>query len=154
MADKATTHCDLLHPSKYLRGADLLGRDVTVTIDSVKKEEVTLVGGKKEIRPILRCAGKEKGIVLNKTNTRIIKSLYGPYTVDWVGKSITIFNDPTVKFGTEVTGGLRVRPKVPRTTDSRPGAEAATNRGATPPPDEGPTGDGPPPDDLELGGAA
>lgn len=110
----AAKHVDLLFPSKYLRGADLMGRDVVVTIASVTVDEVVRAGGGKEKKPHLRFEGKEKSLILNRTNAKVVAALYGKFTDAWVGKRITLFDDPSVRFGPEVTGGIRVRPAVPK----------------------------------------
>ncbi len=110
----AAKHVDLLYPSRYLRGADLMGRDATVTIAAVTVEEVARAGGVKERRPCVRFEGKEKSWIMNRTNAKTVAKLYGKFTDAWVGKRITLFDDPTVRFGPEVTGGIRVRPEVPK----------------------------------------
>jgi hypothetical protein len=65
-------------PSNYLRAADLQGRNVTVTIDRVAMEDI---GG--DHKPVLYFRGKEKGMVLNKTNGNNISAAYGDETDDW-----------------------------------------------------------------------
>jgi hypothetical protein len=34
-----------------------------------------------------------------------------PYIEQWIGKKIEIYYDPTVKFGKETVGGIRISPK-------------------------------------------
>ena len=113
MSDPAK-HVDLMFPSKYIRGADLMGKDVTVNIASVTVEEVVRGGGKTEKKPHVRFEGKERSLILNRTNAKIVSKLYGKFTDAWVGKRITLYDDPTVRFGPEVTGGIRVRPEAPK----------------------------------------
>jgi hypothetical protein len=76
-------------PSKYLRAADLDGRQVTVEIAHVELEEV---GTGEEPKPVLYFQGKAKGVVLNKTNANVIATLYGDDTDDWTGQSVTLFS--------------------------------------------------------------
>lgn len=77
-----------LYPSKYLSASDLQGREVEVTIGNVVIEEV---GKDKEKRPILYFQGKQKGVVLNKTNAHNVGVIYGPDTEAWVGQRVTLF---------------------------------------------------------------
>jgi hypothetical protein len=75
-------------PSKYLKAADLQGRNVTVEIKHVELEEV---GSDRETRPVIYFVGKDKGLVLNKTNADVIGAIAGDETDDWVGVKIVLF---------------------------------------------------------------
>ena len=55
-------------PSNYLKAADLRGGRVTVAIDSVVIENIG-----DEDKPIVYFQGKEKGLVLNKTNANMVR---------------------------------------------------------------------------------
>tara|TARA_R110002074_G_C12558458_1_gene667664 strand:+ start:43306 stop:43710 length:405 start_codon:yes stop_codon:yes gene_type:complete len=77
-----------LYPSKYLSASDLQGREAEVTISNVAMEEV---GKDKEMRPILYFQGKQKGVVLNKTNAHNVGAIYGPDTNGWLGQRVTLF---------------------------------------------------------------
>ncbi len=79
-------------PSDYLRGLDLQGREVTVVISHVVVEQL---GG--EPKPIIYFQGKDKGMVLNKTNANVISHVYNEETENWKGRQIVIFNDPNVQ---------------------------------------------------------
>jgi len=75
-------------PSNYLKAADLHGGRTTVTIDSVAIEDI---GG--EDKPILYFQGKEKGLVLNKTNANMIAEIAKDEETDhWTGVRITIYS--------------------------------------------------------------
>ena len=69
----------------YLKAEDLHGREATVTIASA--EVVKLDDG---MKVCLYFQGKEKGLLLNKTNSTTIAALYGSQTDHWIGKPITI----------------------------------------------------------------
>jgi arabinogalactan endo-1,4-beta-galactosidase len=73
-------------PSNYLRCADLQDRNVRVLMDRVEMEEI---GG--EAKPVLYFQDKEKGIVLNKTNSNNIAAAYGDDTDDWSGHEIILY---------------------------------------------------------------
>lgn len=115
-------HVDLLFPGKYVKAGELRGRDVTVTIESIEpRHELARTDGTKEYKPILRFAGKEKGMVLNKTNATTIAGLFGPEVSAWIGRSITIYPAHIQAFG-KAHVAIRVRDRVP--TDNGPIPEA------------------------------
>ena len=92
------------------------GKDIVVVIDYVKKETVVGVNGKKEEETVAHLKNGVKPFILNKTNMKTITKVCGsPYIEDWTGIAIQIYFDPTVKFGKETLGGLRVRPFKPET---------------------------------------
>ena len=97
-------------PSKYISRADLNSQDVTVTIASVTLEEID-----DENRPIARFTGAQKGMVINKTNWEAIAFLLGEDSALWIGKTITLYDDPTIMYGGKRVGGIRVRPQPPWT---------------------------------------
>jgi hypothetical protein len=90
-------------PSRFLKSTDLQGREPTVTISTVKLENVR--GGK---RPVIYFNGKKKGMILNKTNAAAIAALYTDETDAWVGKQITLY--PTmVEFQGDMVESIRIR---------------------------------------------
>lgn len=89
-------------PSTYLKAADLQGRRVNVGIDRVAIEEV---GG--EHKPVMYFIGKDRGLILNKTNGNIIAEMYGPETDDWHGKVITLY-PARVEFQGKIVDAIRV----------------------------------------------
>lgn len=109
--NEAKTHWKKLINPDYI-GAYALpaGQDMTVTIESVGREIVTSVGGKKEECTVARLQG-QKPFVLNVTNQKSIARLYGPYIEDWAGKQITLFASET-KLAGEMVECVRIRPNV------------------------------------------
>jgi predicted hydrocarbon binding protein len=89
-------------PSKYLKASDLKGKKIKVTISEVGKEEVG--DGNK---PVLYFVGKDKGMVLNKTNAMTIASSYGPDTDKWEGKELCLYS-AKVNFQNQMVDSLRV----------------------------------------------
>lgn len=74
-------------PSKFLKAADLSGRRVVVTISHVAIEKFD--DGE---RPCVFFQGKDKGLVLNKTNFNAIADITGEEdSDDWGGKRITLY---------------------------------------------------------------
>lgn len=73
-------------PSKYLRAADLQGRTPTVTIAEVKMETVG-----EDNRLVVYFTGKDKGLVLNKTNANAIADILGDEDTDnWTDGQIKL----------------------------------------------------------------
>ncbi len=84
-------HYEALFNSKYLRWFDIAERkEVTVEIEGVTVEELTLPGGAKDNRPVMRFKGAKKPLVLNKTNANAIAELHGVIPSKWKGKPITL----------------------------------------------------------------
>lgn len=97
-------------PSAYIKASDLNGRAVTVTIRDVKVEQI---GRDRDEKPVLYFEGKQKGLVLNKTNARKIATLLGSMdTDDWAGYKIAIFPSET-EFSGETVECIRVKAAEP-----------------------------------------
>lgn len=97
---------DSAFPSTYLKASDLGDNQPVVTIDRV---EVEPVGRDKEMKPVVYFRGKEKGVVLNKTNSRKIAELTGSKdTDDWTGCQIRLYATET-EFGGEMVECIRVK---------------------------------------------
>jgi len=94
-------------PSNWLKASDLQGRTIKVMIQNVVMEDV----GDGE-KPILTFMGKDKGLVLNKTNANMIVDAYGDETNEWAGKEIEIFPDKT-SFKGQIVPCIRVRASQP-----------------------------------------
>lgn len=94
-------------PSNYLKASDLGDKSPVVTIDRV---EVEPIGRDKEIKPVIYFQGKDKGLVLNKTNAKKIAELTGSKdTEDWSGCQIRIYATET-EFGGETVECIRIKP--------------------------------------------
>ena len=113
-----TAHWKNLFPSKtMLLGSHNLnpGEEIIATIKSVEtKGKIKSQTGKDEIVPIMHFQNSEKipPMVLNKTNTQTIASLYGDRYTDWYGKDIQLYSQKIKAFGKNVTA-LRVRNIIP-----------------------------------------
>lgn len=93
-------------PSKYLKHADLQGREMKKRISYVEREQV---GQNGEEKPVLHFVGEQRGLVLNKTNANSMVFAYGDDTEAWRGKEITLY--PTrIDFKGRATDTIRVRP--------------------------------------------
>jgi hypothetical protein len=143
MSDAATaikTHWKQLADPRFI-GAYALpnGADMTVTINYVQKETITMMGGKKEDHSLMYLAG-HKPMILNVTNQKTLEKLYGPYIEDWAGQRITLYAS-TAKLGSDMVECLRIRAKIPplekeplaaaRFTKALAGIKAGTYAAAT-----------------------
>ena len=81
-----------------------------VIIDTVTMENVAQDNQPQELKPVIFFKGAPKGMVLNKTNATILQMLYGNLTESWEGQTVECFNDVTIQYAGQITGGLRIRP--------------------------------------------
>lgn len=120
---------DEAFPSNYLKASDLKGQQPIVSIDRVEFEPV---GRAKEMKPILYFEGKDKGLVLNKTNSNNIKGLAGSSETDeWTGLRVRLYSTH-VEFNGESVEAIRVKAAPPS------GAAPRATRQAPPPVDTEP----------------
>lgn len=90
--------------SQWLKAADLPpGREVEVTI--CEAVEVDL-DNKKKLG--IKFQGKDKGMVLNKTNSMTIAHVYGGNTDDWMGKKIFLYSTK-VDYAGQMVDAIRCR---------------------------------------------
>jgi len=94
-------------PSNYVKASDLKGAQAVVTIDRVEFEPV---GRDKEMKAVLYFVGKQKGLVLNKTNARKIIEIAGSsMTEDWAGTAVVVYPTET-EFAGETVECIRIKP--------------------------------------------
>jgi hypothetical protein len=106
-------------------------RDAVVQIDTLRlyvprKRKRTKVGTDKGGKPIyeeealkrirITFVGKRKAWLAGPVSLATIAKLYGPIVQDWIGQRVILFVDPKVEFGGKITGGIRVRPRLPGAT--------------------------------------
>ena len=103
-------------PSKYLSAADLQDKPHTLVMSRVEMETI----GGDDKKPVLYFSKSQKGLVLNKTNSKQIAAQYGDDTDDWEGKSIVLF-PAMVDFKGDTVEAIRVRaPKPQRVGGGKP----------------------------------
>lgn len=90
-------------PSKFLKANDLQGREVLVTIKDCIVESIG-----EDKRPVLYFAGKDKGVVLNKTNATNISDTYGADTDEWIGRKVVLYT-AFVDFQGRSVESIRIR---------------------------------------------
>jgi len=97
------------YDSDYLEAAHL-DADATLEISEViargiKKSK----DGKLIDKPILLFKATKRGLVLNKTNAKVIALMFGNKMDSWVGRKITMFPTTCKAFGSDKTPCIRVR---------------------------------------------
>ena len=93
-----------------MKSAEFKGRDVTLTISSLKLEDLAVEGGGTKAKPIIGFAERPKLWVLNRTNSECLKAMFGRETDNWLGKRVTLFPAPfTDPFTGEQGTAIRVR---------------------------------------------
>ena len=93
-------------PSKYIKAADLNDKPMTLIIGRVDLEKVGM--GDTDPKPVVYFTKAKKGMVLNKTNSKVISMAYGDDTDDWEGKTVTLF-PAMVDFAGDTVEAIRVR---------------------------------------------
>ncbi len=96
-------------PGKFLKAADLKGKEVELNIREVKLEDVS---GEGEVKPVLYFVNKERGLVLNKTNASVLSNRYGDDSDLWTDKSVVLY-PTTTSFQGNMVPCLRVKMVAP-----------------------------------------
>jgi hypothetical protein len=92
-------------PSKYIKADDIGHHRLNVTVRIVTIEDIA----DKEFKPVMYFMGKDKGMVINKTNAGICAAVWGDETDHWQGKALELFAQPVMFQGRQVMG-LAVSP--------------------------------------------
>jgi len=106
---------DLMHPSRFLRRADLNGQPLRVTIAGLKQEEV----GNGQSKWALTFTNGTKALILNKTNSKAIQRVHGKETDNWPGKEILLV-PAVVDFKGDEVDAIRVRAVPQRRSSEEP----------------------------------
>lgn len=73
--------------SSFLKAEDLAGRKVRVTIEDVTMEDLG-----DDRKAVLHFVGKDKGLVLNRTNwNRLVEAMGSDESNDWHGGQVTLY---------------------------------------------------------------
>jgi hypothetical protein len=100
----------------YLKSSELTEEGETFIIEKVLEEPLTNKDGTPGEDKFILYLEDSKPLVLNKTNiNRLVAAIGSNDADDWVGKSIIAYCDPTIEFGSEIVGGIRLR-AVPKST--------------------------------------
>lgn len=121
------THYRKVFKSDHLGSADLEefleeGKELIFTIKEVKQEYQTKVAGKKIDANIAYFKENIKPMVLNATNSKILKAFNkttehpkgSPFVEDWKNTIVELYIDSSVKMKGEVVGGVRIKELPPK----------------------------------------
>jgi len=113
------THYRKVYKSDHLGVADLedlleAKSNMIFNIAQVRQEIGVRVAGKKGNHNIVHFKESIKPLCLNAGNAKILKVMASSaFVEDWAGLTIQLYIDPNVKFAGELTGGVRISPRVP-----------------------------------------
>lgn len=114
------THYRKVFKSDHLGVADLEdfteeGKELIFTITHVTQEIGVAVAGRKGNYNIAYFKEPIKPLVLNATNSKVMKSFFNgsPFVEDWKNVTVQLYIDPTAKLKGEMVGGVRVHPERP-----------------------------------------
>jgi hypothetical protein len=117
------THYRKVFKSEHLGVADLedmieSGVQLIFTIAMVKQEYGVMVAGRKGNYNIAYFKENIKPLVLNATNSKIVKTFCGnsPFVDDWENVLVQLYIDPSARLKGEIVGGVRINPQQPRLT--------------------------------------
>ncbi len=110
---------ELLNPSKYLKSVEFgvkFDKEPTFTISSAGMEDLIDTKGQAEEKGVIHFKETPKGWCTNKINVKCMIAMFGPETNGWIGKRVTLYEDPAVESFGEIVSGIRVRgsPDLPR----------------------------------------
>ena len=115
------THYRKVFKSDHLGVADLEDlieekKSLIFTIKTVKQEIGVSVAGRKGNHNIAYFNERIKPLVLNSTNSKVVKSFNNssPFVEDWGNTLIELYIDSTVKMKGEITGGVRIKKIQPK----------------------------------------
>lgn len=102
MSDVSDLRYTIVPKSDQLNAEQLMAGDMTITVTDVRigsdDQPVVIHYEGEDGRPFKPC----------KTCRKVLIFAWGEDGRKWVGKSMTLFNDPSVKFGGMSVGGIRI----------------------------------------------
>lgn len=103
MSDVLDITATIIPKSDQLNADQLLGGPLTITVSQVtangaEEQPVSVHYEGENGRPYKPC----------KTMRKLLVYAWGPDANRWPGRSMTLFNEPAVKFGGETVGGIRI----------------------------------------------
>jgi hypothetical protein len=87
--------------SDQVNADDLVGGPITYTIREV-------VGGKAEAPFDFMLVETDRAYRPSKTMRRVIVNAWGAEAANYAGRRLTLYREPTIKFGGAVVGGIRI----------------------------------------------
>jgi len=109
--------------SRFLKADDLDGGERKFKIKNVTAEDL---GGDGKL--IVWFTNDKKGLILNKTNNRVLRTAFGDDTAGWKDQIIILFS-MMVSMQGRMVPGLRVRIPPPRQASTKPAGATFMSRG-------------------------
>lgn len=107
--------CGIARESTWLTWEDLpADREAPATIETVRiRKRLVLQGGReKAVGLSLKFVGKERELLLNATNRKVLSLLFGGDTAGWFGKRVLLYVEQDVRRPDGTKGpAVRIRPK-------------------------------------------
>lgn len=93
----------ILAKSDQLNADDIIGTGITITVTAVKR-------GDSAEQPVVIHYQGDNGRPYKpcKTMRRVLIAGWGENGAAWVGRSMSLYNEPSVKFGGVAVGGIRI----------------------------------------------
>jgi len=101
MNDVSNLNPTIVAKSDQLNADDLMGGPITVTVQAVK-------AGDKDQPISIQIDGGHQPFKPCKSMRRVLIFCWGDDGRKWAGKSMTLFNDPTVTWAGVMVGGIRI----------------------------------------------
>lgn len=89
--------------SDQLNFDDVAAHDLTITVTEVKR------GGPEQPVELHNAEYPGRPYKPGKSMRRVLIAAWGTEAAEYVGKQITLYGDPSIKFGKEAVGGIRIR---------------------------------------------
>lgn len=94
----------IIAKSDQLNAIDLAGGSRNVTVTEVSKGTI-----EQPVNIVTDVFGDKRPFKPSKTVLRMLALAWGKETTAWVGRSMTIYREPSVKWGGEEIGGIRIK---------------------------------------------
>lgn len=103
MTDIRDLRSTIIPRSDQINSEQLLGGPIVITVTEVavgssKEQPITVHYEGENGRPYKPCL----------TMRKVLVHAWGKDGTEWAGRSMELYNDPAVRFGTEVVGGIRI----------------------------------------------
>ncbi len=84
-------------------------KDATFKITALSVDAIPIpMSGKTDNKIVATLEGAKKALIISKGKRKVLVHLFGAYQ-NWIGQSIKIVADPTIKFKGKVVGGLVIQ---------------------------------------------
>jgi hypothetical protein len=103
MYDVTDLRSTIIPKSDQLNADQLVGGPMTIKVTDVRT-------GSTDEQPIIVSYEGDAGRPFKpcKTMRRVLIYAWGPDGREWIGRSMTVYNDPRVRFGGDEVGGIRI----------------------------------------------